>query len=170
MHLYFDGGSVTLTEQELGFYKFSGCQSGDRQFYGALMRRLTYDVVGKWEYRAAAEVIGASDSVLAVGCGEGAFEPYCKIFKGIDIDERAIDAGRAVGRRVFFEDPADRPKAAFDVVTMFEVLEHVDDPVGFLTGAVAALKPGGQLIACVPNLHGTTGWAHDVQMVATKTR
>ena len=43
-------------------------------------------------------------------------------------------------------------KASFDVVTLWDVLEHVPDPIGFLTLAGSFLKPGGLLFANVPNL------------------
>jgi SAM-dependent methyltransferase len=43
-------------------------------------------------------------------------------------------------------------KAAFDVVTLWDVLEHVTDPIGFLGLVSSLLKPGGLLFANVPNL------------------
>ena len=43
-------------------------------------------------------------------------------------------------------------EAAFDVVTLWDVLEHVSDPIGFLALAGSLLKRGGVLFANVPNL------------------
>lgn len=40
----------------------------------------------------------------------------------------------------------------FDVVTLWDVLEHVTDPIGFLSQARSLLKPGGILFANVPDL------------------
>lgn len=51
------------------------------------------------------------------------------------------------------EIPAD---ATFDIVTLFEVIEHITDPIQFLTAAVEHLKPGGSLII------GTDNFASDV--------
>jgi SAM-dependent methyltransferase len=43
-------------------------------------------------------------------------------------------------------------EASFDVVTLWDVLEHVPNPIGFLALAGSLLKPGGVLFANVPNL------------------
>jgi len=42
--------------------------------------------------------------------------------------------------------------AGFDVVTLWDVLEHVDRPVDFLRTCVELLKPGGHLLINVPDL------------------
>lgn len=44
------------------------------------------------------------------------------------------------------------PTASFDVVTLWDVLEHITDPIGFLDLAGSLLRPGGFLFANVPNL------------------
>lgn len=44
----------------------------------------------------------------------------------------------------------------YDVVTMWEVLEHVPDPHALLEQAKKAIKPGGLLAVLVPNLEAET--------------
>lgn len=44
----------------------------------------------------------------------------------------------------------------FDVVTLWEVLEHIPDPSWILEHVMAALKPGGLLGILVPNLNSKT--------------
>jgi 2-polyprenyl-3-methyl-5-hydroxy-6-metoxy-1,4-benzoquinol methylase len=44
------------------------------------------------------------------------------------------------------------PARPFALVTMFHVLEHVLDPVGYLRCAAAALQPNGHLVVEVPHL------------------
>src|SRR5215467_14113891 len=42
--------------------------------------------------------------------------------------------------------------ASFDAVTMWDVLEHVPDPLGFLQACASLLKPGAHLFVNVPDL------------------
>jgi SAM-dependent methyltransferase len=44
------------------------------------------------------------------------------------------------------------PLAAFDVLTLWDVLEHVREPVPFLRTCTSLLRPGGYLIANVPDI------------------
>lgn len=50
--------------------------------------------------------------------------------------------------------------AGVDVVTSFEVLEHLFSPRAFLEQCAAALRPGGLLMLTCPNVHG-----FDVEML-----
>ena len=43
------------------------------------------------------------------------------------------------------------PSAAFDIITAFDVIEHVEDPVGFLGKVSALLCPGGLFILSTPD-------------------
>jgi SAM-dependent methyltransferase len=47
---------------------------------------------------------------------------------------------------------ADIPPATFDALTLWDVLEHVPDPLGFMRHCASLLKPGGFLFANVPDL------------------
>lgn len=47
---------------------------------------------------------------------------------------------------------ADLPREEFDMVTLWDVLEHAPDPRVFLRAAAAPLKPGGFLLLNVPHL------------------
>lgn len=44
------------------------------------------------------------------------------------------------------------PPASFDAITLWDVLEHVFDPVFFLKRCASLLRPGGHLFANVPDL------------------
>jgi SAM-dependent methyltransferase len=48
--------------------------------------------------------------------------------------------------------------SSFDVVTMWDVLEHVTDPVKFLGLCVTFLKPSGILIVNVPDISSFQAW------------
>jgi SAM-dependent methyltransferase len=99
--------------------------------------------------------------LLDVGCGTGAFVHYATARGfdacGIDFSHKSVEAGRRrfglrtlVARPLadFREEQAGRP---FDVVTSFEVLEHVESPRAFLADIHALLGPGGLVVLSVPN-------------------
>lgn len=98
--------------------------------------------------------------LLDVGCSDGAFMSLFaergNMVEGIDIDRRSIAVARGRGLdanvRTLEERAAD-PNAprALDFLTLFDVLEHVTDPVGLLELAKGLLAPGGRLVVTVPN-------------------
>jgi 2-polyprenyl-3-methyl-5-hydroxy-6-metoxy-1,4-benzoquinol methylase len=72
---------------------------------------------------------------------------------GIDLNPSAIEFGRERGldlRAVALED-AGFADASFDAVSLFDVLEHLIDPVRTLRACVRLLKPGGIVFMYVPN-------------------
>jgi 2-polyprenyl-3-methyl-5-hydroxy-6-metoxy-1,4-benzoquinol methylase len=103
----------------------------------------------------------AGRDVLDVGCNTGygtiRFVPVARRVVGVDVSPRAIDAARqrAVdGPPEFvlgsgFELPFG--DAEFDLVTSFQVLEHVPDPRAFLANLAKVTRPGGQIILATPN-------------------
>jgi SAM-dependent methyltransferase len=104
----------------------------------------------------------ASDrDVLDVGCNTGygtvRFMPVARRVVGTDVSPRAIEAARerAVdGQPEFIETDgftlpfADR---TFDLVTSFQVLEHVPDPLPYLEGLRRVARPDGTVILATPN-------------------
>ena len=48
------------------------------------------------------------------------------------------------------DDLSDLPAATFDYLLAFEVLEHIKDDIGALSGWATHLRPGGRLMVSVP--------------------
>jgi SAM-dependent methyltransferase len=95
--------------------------------------------------------------ILDVGCNDGAFldglgAGYRRY--GIELNaaagERAARNGTIViGRDVYRDVPALHDR--FDVITAFDVIEHVEQPAEFLRILIDKLKPGGQVIVSTGN-------------------
>jgi len=111
----------------------------------------------RWRF-SQIEQWAAMGKLLDVGCGEGYFltfarqrgwDPY-----GVDTSPEAIEAARKwLGDRVSCQtlQEAAYPSETFDVVTLFEVVEHLPDPVAHLQEVWRILKPGGWIFLSAPN-------------------
>jgi 2-polyprenyl-3-methyl-5-hydroxy-6-metoxy-1,4-benzoquinol methylase len=95
--------------------------------------------------------------VLDVGCGAGLFLSYLKdrgvSARGLEVFPRAVRFCRERGLDVGDTSLADEPNAAYDVIVMFDVLEHLDDPIGLVSTVRQKLKPGGYVVGYTPNIH-----------------
>lgn len=100
----------------------------------------------------------SSGRLLDVGCSTGDFLSYAK-FCGWEIygSELAGHTAELARQRLdcevrqgFFED-AGFDSGFFDVVTMWDVVEHVLDPGSLVATALDVLRPGGVLVLFTPN-------------------
>lgn len=96
--------------------------------------------------------------LLDIGCGVGRFGHAAYHVgwdvTGIDVSPLAINIGQKFAPfplRVSTVEQLIAEGGQFDVVTAFEVLEHLSDPLEFLGGAQRLLRPGGQAFFTVPN-------------------
>jgi len=95
--------------------------------------------------------------VLDIGCGAGGFLELAKregweAF-GVDPSDIAVNFARGKGLNVICGtlQTAGYAPGSFDVVTMWDVLEHLADPRRAIEEAHAVLKIGGFLVVRVPN-------------------
>jgi 2-polyprenyl-3-methyl-5-hydroxy-6-metoxy-1,4-benzoquinol methylase len=95
--------------------------------------------------------------LLDVGCATGFFVQAAKdagwAASGIEANPSAAAFAQKNGLDVRNETIEDTTFAdgTFDVVTLFEVIEHVKQPMAILRKAHALLKPGGMLFIYTPN-------------------
>jgi 2-polyprenyl-3-methyl-5-hydroxy-6-metoxy-1,4-benzoquinol methylase len=79
---------------------------------------------------------------------------------GIDLDTAGVDDARRRGYEAHAVDCRDVDAvralglAPADLVVAGEVIEHLDDPGGFLDGVHALVAPGGLLVVTTPNATG----------------
>jgi SAM-dependent methyltransferase len=97
--------------------------------------------------------------LLEIGCGFGFGLDIARRMLGWEVQGYDPSPFAQAGRKIltlpivstYFTPEAEAP-ATRDVVLASEVLEHLDDPVGFLRGIRTALRPGGVLVLTTPNL------------------
>lgn len=101
---------------------------------------------------------GKGGALLEIGVGNGALLHYFQNLgfqvQGCDLSRSACDyVGKVYGIKVHGCALGDmNPKEKYDVIVMNHVLEHVEDPVKFLSQARDRLKPHGILHLAVPNV------------------
>jgi SAM-dependent methyltransferase len=90
---------------------------------------------------------GAGTGFLVEALGRAGFDA-----RGIDSSERSLAIASEAGRAVERGSIEDLAAEDLDAVVLWHVLEHLDDPAEGLRRVRAALRPGGLLLAGVPNL------------------
>jgi len=96
--------------------------------------------------------------LLDLGCGVGRFLRAAHSLgwdvRGIDTSARAIEIGARTAGFPMTTETLEQLRdagATFDVVTAFEVLEHLEQPVEMLRSVISVLQPGGRFFCTVPN-------------------
>jgi 2-polyprenyl-6-hydroxyphenyl methylase/3-demethylubiquinone-9 3-methyltransferase len=101
-------------------------------------------------------------TVLDIGSGGGGFlhrvreEGWHAV--GIELDPRYVARGRALGLDIS-DRPVehaswDRKTGCFDAVTLWDVIEHLNDPLRVIARAYQLLRPGGVLLMDTPSRDG----------------
>jgi SAM-dependent methyltransferase len=90
----------------------------------------------------------AGGRVLDLGCARGDFLAYAAdrgyAVVGVDLNPNLAEAARQRGFAVHTGDLRDlQVTPPVDAVTLWDVIEHVDDPVAVLRACRAAVRPGG---------------------------
>lgn len=111
-----------------------------------------------WRWVKIIRKYKSSGCLLDVGCGEGYFLQYAeRHFKtyGIDISEYGIREARkrAIKSKLYIGGvaPLNYDDKRFDIVTCFDVLEHLKNPEAAIQEFRRVLNRGGLFIIRVPN-------------------
>lgn len=101
----------------------------------------------------------AKGLLVDIGAGTGQF---LKIARdrgwgvcGIEFNKKAVEQIQSLGIDVVDKPLEDSTleETSVDVITLWEVLEHINDINGFMTNVSCILKSGGLLFICVPNIN-----------------
>ncbi len=144
---------------ECGFEFFWPNITATGDFYARLERLGGYYTETRWDHQVALGELAGAARVTDFGSGSGTFLRTASELgldvAGVDLNPtRPIDlpAQVTVVHGAMQDLPAIAealPKA--DVVTAFQVLEHVADPIGMLQGLAALAVDRGLIIVSVPN-------------------
>ncbi|MSS71225.1 MAG: class I SAM-dependent methyltransferase [Candidatus Latescibacteria bacterium] len=111
------------------------------------------------------KVLGRSGRLLDVGCAAGGFMAVAReqgwSVAGVDVNGPATAHAReALGLDVVTGTLADLPEAygGFDVVTLWDVVEHVPDPKGLIAQVRERVVEGGLIALSVPNVASLAAW------------
>lgn len=118
-------------------------------------QRRDWDLAAGWVSR-----VGAS-SVLDVGCFDGGFLrqlPDSIAKAGVEIHPAAAQRAAEAGVRIVAADLHDLAvvNERFDLVSAFDVIEHVHNPSEFLESLSNAVRPGGHVVFATGNLDART--------------
>lgn len=144
---------------ECGMHFWYPVVAGSPAFYSELTSSAAgYYNEEKWEFEAVKQALQSHFSVLDIACGSGAFiraaQDKVQLAIGIDTNPAAVKKAAQSGARVYETTVADfseTHREQFDVVTAFQVLEHLDEIMPFVEDAYRCVAPGGVLYVSVPN-------------------
>lgn len=97
-------------------------------------------------------------NALEIGCGHGVVREMLERdlaipVDGCDLNEHALQmANKGEGRLLVYDifDENVSLLKAYDMILLMDVIEHIDDDLGFLTTALKHLKPDGIVVINVP--------------------
>jgi 2-polyprenyl-3-methyl-5-hydroxy-6-metoxy-1,4-benzoquinol methylase len=103
----------------------------------------------------------SSSALLDVGCSNGAF---LWIAAQLGMDAQGVEPGETPARQAQarglqvhrgYLEKLDLPEDGFDIVTLFEVIEHLKNPIALVAACHRVLRPGGVLVIGTGN---TDSW------------
>ena len=110
-----------------------------------------------------ARYVESTGKLLDVGCGKGQFVHMAQTRGwnawGVELDEGACNYARThLGLQTVLNGSLDHPElpGEFDVVTLWDVIEHVPDPVGIFKHSAERLRAGGVVVVRTANIRSWT--------------
>ena len=128
----------------------------ERYWRGELPKMLLFGEAPRWEEKWLRRYkdfvnnwVKPEDRLMDYGAGEGHFIDYLKHpggYWGVDISEEAVARAKKLYPHIPFSTTAITLPIKFDVITCFDVMEHIFDFDEVFKYFDASLAPGGKLI------------------------
>ncbi|GBD99329.1 putative S-adenosylmethionine-dependent methyltransferase/MSMEI_2290 [bacterium BMS3Abin07] len=137
-----------LSDQTFDPSKFKKIKKAEKEHFWFVARR-------KWIFDRIRQFCVPPADFLEVGCGTGNVSSFLAkagyVVTGCELYEEAIKIAWQ-GFKIMKGDANSLPfeNQSFDIVGLFDVIEHLDDPVIALKEALRVLKPGGIVSVTVP--------------------
>ncbi len=125
--------------------------------YGSSDVKRDYDQRYRMILDRAVREGGEVSSVVDFGCGSGNFLSFAERgglkATGVDVDATAVAAAQSNRLRAFLSSELDAhvEDHSVDMVTLWDVIEHISDPGTFLSDVLRKLRPNGLLIIETPD-------------------
>jgi 2-polyprenyl-3-methyl-5-hydroxy-6-metoxy-1,4-benzoquinol methylase len=146
--------------EKCGLKYFDPIITGDNAFYKALQEKDWYYLHDdKAEYTFSSQFINKNDKVLDVGSGRGVFKRYidCQYYQGLDFSSKAIELAILDGvnvQAIPVENHCMTNMGFYDVVVLFQIVEHIREIDMFLHSSIKCLRRDGYLIIATPDNDG----------------
>lgn len=133
--------------------------AGETKFKNSFIENII-DSFRSGRAKRALKFAGHKSKVLDIGCGNGNFLMYlfkfgkCEVY-GTEFDENSAKRAsliKEINLKSGEIKSEDYPDEFFDLITMFHVFEHLQEPKLMLDLIYQKLKPGGKLIISIPNI------------------
>lgn len=100
-----------------------------------------------------------TNRILELGCSYGHFLEAARLAawdaEGVEVSKYACEAARSRGFSVHYGEPkgSSLVSSNYDVIVMWDVIEHLTDPSGVIDRCAELLRPGGAFVARTPDGH-----------------
>jgi hypothetical protein len=152
-----------------GFRFYDPDFSGGADFYEEMMSVCPYPAISP-EFKFAIEFANKNNlkRLLDVGGGEGHFLDLARkaglATCGVELNRKAARAASEKGHRMLYkpieEVSSEELNGGAEILTLFQVIEHVSSPVQFLFDASRLVQPGGYIVIAVPSEKRMLGLLH----------
>jgi SAM-dependent methyltransferase len=161
--------SSELKTKQFHLYNCSNCGlkffdpqlAGGDKFYSKLGEFEWYYLhPGKSEYDYVQQFIKEGDKILDIGAGRGVLFSKIKVsvdYTGIELSTKAVELAKESGINVIHEDlllHSSNNIGNYDIVCLFQVLEHLTELEDFVKSIHSTLKSKGLFVIAVPDNDG----------------